>query len=711
MTGEKVRSLEQFTPTGSRLNLSAKDTPATLDVVTAQTIETRGYLTAEEAADSLPGVTSGGTPGDIVNFHIRGFGDDEIQILHNGIYVGPSDLIARPTNTYNLDSVQVLKGPASVLYGQGAIGGAINIVNKAVTFGDPKGEALFTYGDFATAQEAASIDGSLTHDLAARLDVSYLRSSNYVENAPSDSFDITFSTLWRPTAKLDVQFSVDYLEDHPFPYYGAPLLPTSVATDPLNGVVKTNFGDTLDKRTTSLNYDVLDYTIESHQIFPQLLTKYHINDYLEFDNFLYFFKADRHWRNSETYLYDSATGLVNRDRFFVDHQQDIEGDQGDLTVSYPIFGFQNKLNIGFDFSHLDFRRARGFPNNDEVSPFNPNPGQFDPGVPAGGNNQPLAGVSPTFYNDPATFFEDIFYITSKFKFVTGARYDYYSLDRQNYNSNAAGDGPGAFNPVTSFKRVYDPFTYRFGIVYDINPYITPYASFTTGQDPVSSDIFTVNASGNYSLSHSKQTEVGVKANAPDNRADFTLAVYDIERSNVLVADGEDASATAGSEYSKGVEISGDLKITNNLVLNANVAYDEANFGKFSFVDEYTGYGIPLPFQTGLINANGNEMPNAPKWESNIWASYSRVFDLPLQIGGGVQYVGDREGDYANDEKLLGYTLVNAYATYSLTPKIDLTVRGDNLTNKTFAQATDINYEHQIVLGRPRYLEFDVRARF
>ena len=61
VTGEKVRSLEQFTPTGSRLNLSAKDTPATLDTIDAATIEARGYLLAEEAADSLPGVTSAHT--------------------------------------------------------------------------------------------------------------------------------------------------------------------------------------------------------------------------------------------------------------------------------------------------------------------------------------------------------------------------------------------------------------------------------------------------------------------------------------------------------------------------------------------------------------------------------------------------------------------------------------------------------------------------
>ena len=696
VTGSRVRSLEQFTPTGSRLNLSAKDTPATLDVITSQTITTRGYLTAEEAADSLPGVTSGGTPGDLVNFHIRGFSGDEIQILHNGIYVGPSDLIARPNNTYNLESVQILKGPASVLYGQGAIGGAINIVNKAVTFGAPKYDGLFSYGSFNTAQVGASVDGTVAPDIAARADISYLRSSNYIQNAPSDSFDATFSALWRPSAKLDVQFSIDYLQDHPFPYYGDPLFPTSFASNPLKGVVNTSFGYTLDKRTSTVNYDVSDYTIESHQIFPQVFVKYHINEYLEFDNFLYAFKADRRWRNAETYLFDPTTNLINRDRFFVDHNQDIEGDQGDLTVSYPVIGFKNKLNVGYDYSHLDFKRTRGFPPNDEVDPFNPDPGLFLPGLPPGGNRQPPAGVSPTFWNDPAVFFEDILNVTDQLKLITGARYDYLSLDRQNFNAN------GSFNATTSFKRVYDPFTYRIGAVYDINKYITPYVSFTTGQDPVSSDIFIVNAGQNYSLSRSKQIEAGVKASAPDNRADLTLSVYDIERRNVLTTNGEDVAVTAGSEYSKGVEISGDVRVTQDFTVNANASYDEATFGKFTTFDEYTG---------ATIDANGLEMPNAPKWVANVWASYTHVAGLPLELGGGVQYVGDRQGDYANDEKLLAYTLLNLYATYSLTPHVDLTLRADNVADKAYAQATDINYEHQIVLGRPRYVEFDLHAHF
>lgn len=118
----RLRSLEQFTPTGSRLNLSARDTPGTLDAINAAAIDARGLRSVEKAAESLPGVSTGGSPGNPATFSMRGFTDGQITILHNGLYLGPSNMTNRPQNTFNLQSVEVLKGPASVIYGQGAVG-------------------------------------------------------------------------------------------------------------------------------------------------------------------------------------------------------------------------------------------------------------------------------------------------------------------------------------------------------------------------------------------------------------------------------------------------------------------------------------------------------------------------------------------------------------------------------------------------------------
>ena len=686
VTGEHVRSLEQFTPTGSRLNLSAKETPATLDVITSATITTRGFLFVEDAANSRPGVTSGGTPGDLEDFHVRGFSDTQVTVLHNGIYVGPSDMVNRPQNAFNVESVEILKGPASVLYGQGAIGGAINVVNKAPSFGPASYNIHGALGSFGTT--ALGVGGSmpLSDTLAMRLDVSRTSTEGFVNRTHGDSTDITLSLLWKPTAELDVQFSIDVLGDHPSGYWGTPIVSKSFATDPLKGVISTATGDTIDSRLRFKNYNVADAYIKSNQYWPQLFVKWRPTDNITFENYLYYYYSKRRWLNSESYAFDPATNLIGRDRFFVFHDQKLYGDQASVSLTYPVFGMKNQLVVGIDYSHLDFKRSRGFPDGDSVDPFNPSPGLFGPVAPR---------VAPTKWDDTAVFFEDILSITDQLKLVTGSRYDYLSLDRKNFNVD------GSFNAGSSFSRAYEPVTYRVGIVYDINPYITPYLSYTTGQDPVGSNIFTVNSSENFSLGKSRQYEAGVKANAPGNRASMTFAVYDIKRSNVLQAISPDVSVPIGSEGSKGFEATADAKVSDQFTVNANVAYTDAKYDKFTYIDG----------NNNVIDASGKRIPNSPKWLSNIWASYTQVAGLPLELGGGVRYVGARAGDTANKLTLDAYTTVNVYATYNLTPAVAVSFRVDNLFDKAFAQAADIFYPTQVQLGRPRYLQVDISARF
>ena len=104
--------------TASRLGLSARETPATIDSVNDSTMRARGFQAVEQAVDSMPGVTSGGAPGSPSQFSMRGFTGDQITILRDGIYIGPANMVYRSQNTFNLSSVDVLKGPGSVLYGR-----------------------------------------------------------------------------------------------------------------------------------------------------------------------------------------------------------------------------------------------------------------------------------------------------------------------------------------------------------------------------------------------------------------------------------------------------------------------------------------------------------------------------------------------------------------------------------------------------------------
>jgi len=696
VTAAKIRSLEQFTPTGSRLGLSAQELPATLDVIDNGEMLGRGFFNVQQAADSQAGVTSGGSPGDQSQFSMRGFTGNQITTLRNGLYIGPSNMTTRDQNSFNVASVEILKGPASVLYGQGAIAGAVNVVDKAPSFGTPQIEALATAGSYNTSNVGV---GGTTHvgdSFAFRADVSRTATGGYVHN-PSNTTEATVTGLWRPTTTLDVQLTIDWLEDNPSTYYGTPLVPTSFATQPLTGVISSSNGVALDRRMRFVNYNVGDAGIHSQQSWPQLLLKWTPNEQLTVENFTYYFHATRRWQDAETYQLTNvdlngnplASPLINRDRFYVFHDQNLIGDQGSATYKSSIFGRANTLVGGFEYSHLNFDRKRGFPDNDLVDPLQPSPGLFGPLLQPG---DLVPRDSPTHWNDYAAFFEDVIDLVPQVKLVTGGRYDRLELKRQNFNTQGV-------EMTNGFEQTYSSTNWRVGVVYNINDYVTPYLSWTTGKDPPgSNNIFLVNApEGTFALSKSRQFEAGVKARTPDGGADVTLAVYDIKKSNLLIQTSEESQASA-SQTSKGVELTTTFKITSDWTVSANGAYTDS---------VYTAFSDPL---SGATFSNV-QPANIPRWTGNFWTSYQHVLSLPLEVGGGVRYIGNRPANTDNSLVLEHYALVNAYASYEVKPGVLVTGRVNNLTNKAYAQWADIFYPTELMLGQPRYWELGVYAKF
>ena len=442
-----------------------------------------------------------------------------------------------------------------------------------------------------------------------------------------------------------------------------------------------------------VNYNVGDARINSSQSWPQLLLRWTPNENLTIQNFTYYFHAKRAWNNAETYQLTSVdlsgaplpSPEINRDRFYVFHQQNLIGDEGSATYKSTLFGRANTLVGGFDYSHLNFNRIRGFPNNDLVDPFDPSPGLFGPLLQPG---ELTPRQSPTHWNDYAVFFEDVIDLAAPLKLVTGGRYDRLALQRQNFNTQGTELANG-------FTQTYSSATWRVGLVYNVNAYLTPYLSWTTGKDPPgTNNIFLVNApEGHNALSSSHQVEAGIKSRTPNGMADFTLSIYDIKRSNLLVQTGQETQASA-SQTSKGVELTTDFKLTEYWTVSANAAYTDS---------VYTGFTDP---------ASGSSFTdvqpaNIPRWTGNLWTSFRHVANLPLEIGGGVRYIGNRPGNTANTLILNNYELVNGYASYEVKPGVLITGRVNNLFNKAYAQWADIFYPSEIILGQPRYWEIGV----
>jgi iron complex outermembrane receptor protein len=696
VTAAKLRSLEQFTPTGSRLGLSAQELPATLEVIDNDEMLGRGFFNVQQAADSQAGVTSGGSPGDQSQFSMRGFTGNQITVLRNGLYIGPSNMTTRDQNSFNVGSVEILKGPASVLYGQGAIAGAVNVVDKAPSFGASQIEGLASSGSFDTTNVGI---GGTTHfgdTLALRADFSRTATQGYVQRDPSNTTEATVTALWKPSPTLDVQFTIDWLQDNPSTYYGTPLVPASFATQPLTGVISSSTGQALDQRMQFVNYNVGDASIHSSQSWPQLLLKWTPNEHLTVQNFIYYFHARRAWKDAETYQLTTVDlsgnplpgPQINRDRFYVFHQQNLIGDEGSVSYKGSLFGLPNTVVGGFDFSHLNFNRVRGFPDNDLVDPFNPSPGLFGPLLQPG---ELVSRDSPTHWNDYAVFFEDVIELAAPLKLVTGGRYDRLDLDRQNFNTQGAELANG-------FSQNYSSANWRVGLVYNVSDYVTPYLSWTTGKDPPgTNNIFLVNApEGKFALSSSHQVEAGVKARTPGGSADATLALYDIRKSNLLVQTGQEAQANA-SQTSKGVELTTNFKPTRDWTVSANAAYTDSVYTAFSDPASGASYTDVQP-------------ANIPRWTANLWTSLRNIGNLPLEAGGGVRYIGNRPGNTANTLILQHYALFNSYVSYELKPGILVTGRVNNLFNKAYAQWADIYYPTELMLGQRRYWELGLYVK-
>jgi iron complex outermembrane receptor protein len=442
-----------------------------------------------------------------------------------------------------------------------------------------------------------------------------------------------------------------------------------------------------------VNYNVSDASIHSAQYWPQLLLKWTPIENLTIQNFTYYFHARRRWQDAETYQFTTAdlngnplpSPQINRDRFYVFHDQNLTGDEGSASYKGAVFGLPNTAVVGFDYSHLNFDRVRGFPDNDLVDPFNPSPGLFGPLLQPG---ERVPRDSPTRWNDYAAFMEDVVDLTPQIKLVTGLRYDRLELDRLNFNTQGVALANG-------FSQTYSSTNWRAGLVYKLNDYVTPYVSWTTGKDPPgSNNIFLVNApEGTFALSSSHQIEFGVKARTPDNRADLTVALYDIKKSNLLVQTGEESQANA-SQSSKGIELTTNFKPIRDWTVSANASYTDS---------VYTAFTDPLSGSS----YDDVQPANIPRWTANVWTSWRNIGGVPLELGGGVRYIGKRPGNTSNTLILDNYALFNAYASYEVRPGVLVTARGNNLSNETFVQWADIFYPSNLILGQPRYWELGV----
>jgi len=678
----------------SRLGLTAMEIPASVDVLDSTVMEARGYQQVSDAVSRMTGIVAGEHPTAPSSFVVRGFTTNQVSNLRDGIWLGPSTMVMRPQNTFNLDRIELVRGPSSVINGQGAVAGTINAVTKTAEPTDRTNwQALMSYGRFHTYQTAVGVAGRLTSTAWYRVDVSRSGSDGFVPRMDSGSTNVTGSLLWRPDPRVRAKVTADFLDDDLGKYFGTPLIPMAAAAQPMD-VIRTTTGETIDERTRFVNYNVSDGIAQSRQVLLRSDVSWDLTRRVTLNNVLYGFDADRRWKNAEGYVYCTSSvdvcsrvGDIQRyyGYFLINHDQRIVGDRLTLNVDAPILGREHRALVGADASTLDFERTRGFRRRVPVAPgdavdlLDPVPGLYGP--------EELRGISPTAIGSWAIFLEDSLVVTDRLRVAAGLRYDGLDLDRQNLSPTRVPESGG-------FTRQFNWWSWRAGTVATLRHGIVAYAQYSNAKDPVGANIFLVNANQDFDLTQATQWEAGVKADVDGGRTQVTAAYFDITRDDVLERFALDSATNIGGIRSKGMELAGTWHVSTPIRVGANLGYlrsayrPSANFVAFA----------------------GNRPPNVPRATKNLWTSYQDVAGLPLEMGGSVRVVGDRFADNANRITMRRYALADAYVAWTWN-RVRVTGRVQNLTDTAYASWSDVFYlgqtdpsflySNQLMLGAPR----------
>jgi len=690
----------------SRLGLTVQETPATVEVISAETMREQGYRTVSEVAQGAVGVTSGDNPAEPAAFSMRGFTNSQINMLYNGIKIGPQNMTSRITDTANLAAVEFLKGPASLMSGEGAAGGAINLITKQPHTGPIRNEADFSWDSLKSFGVHYGSGGSTNlQGLDYRFDISRASLNGFADDTNTKTLDVSGQLNYRISDSLKIWGAIEYREDRSKAYWGAPLVPVAFSgSHATSGIVsgnyvsnfnKTNLGAiTIDDRTFNTNYNVLDNRNVAQEVWLRGGFELKLAPDLTLKSQAYAYGAERTWFNNEIEAFNASTGLpnsnmVDRERFYVAHSQRLVGNITDLIWNANIAGFDNRLVTTLSSSYLDFVRpgAANFPD-DYVSLVNPDRGLY--GLLT--TQQQTARI-----DNEALSFEDRVKLTRTFALVGGLRVEHIGLDR---NST---DSAGLEKANFPFSKSWAPVTGRIGYTWDAVPGVTFFSQYATGADVSANNIFLLGPAQPLDLTTSRTYETGVKHLLWNNRAEWSFSAYDIERKNVYAAAGGMQLNIAGRQESKGVELAAAIRPIEPLRLWGNIAYVDARYADYNFAGG---------------SFSGNTPPNVPRVVANAGASYRFFTPWPVELGITSRYVGDRYNTDANVVTMKAYTVADVYAfvdipktVFNAVDQARLGFRVRNITDKRYAIWGDPFYPDQILLGAPRTYELSAAFKW
>ena len=634
---------------GTKTDTPIIETPQSISVITADEITARNARNLNQVMRYSVGAvaeTRGSAAVRLDQMTIRGY--SPAQFLDGMRLAGGRD--ANPSlDSYRLERIEVLRGPASVLYGTTPPGGIINAVSKRPTEERIR-EVLLEAGNRSRYRAAGDFSGQLDEngEWLGRVVGSYSEGDGELDETRERRYFISPSLTWRPSSDTSITLLGHYQRDPESGSYGGVPGWGSALPNP-NGRIGMRFydGDPDLERSNREHY-MIGYAAEHR--FNEYLTVRQNARYLHTQGeyrSVYGSAIRNDYRSLARSIYGTDADL---DVFTIDNQVQVNVDTGPLRHTLLAgLDYYRVLNDSYTGSTAYTARAGVARDQDLFNPIYRNQGSVWPG---------FSSYSSQRSNQLGAYLQDQVKI-DRLVLLFGGRLDWSDSTTEN-SSVATGQR------TTTSRQTDHAFTGRVGAVYLFDNGIAPYASYSESFEPQSGTDRMLNP---FEPTTGRQYEIGVRYQPPGTNLSLSVAAFDLVRQNVLSTDpvNPNFSTQEGEVRSRGIELEAKASLAEGLRMTAAYSYLEAEYTRSNNTN-VVDFGF-VPARTGATVAQeGKTLTGIPRHNASLWLDYTvpegqRITGLGL--GGGVRYLGSTWGDAANTFKVDAVTLFDASIRYDL----------------------------------------------
>lgn len=651
---EEVTVREYASAAGTKTDSALRDVPQSISLIPASLLEEQQPVRLTEAVTNASGIQPAyGLGGTTESFAIRGFAPDFSfgGIYRNGIPLRFSGGFEEPMN---LERLEVMKGPASALYGQGQLAGFVNMVTKR-PLPARRNELSVGFDDHEYHKVAVDLTGpfNASRTLQYRLVAALEDSGSFREFVEVGRYFVAPSISWRPSARTSLTLWAERTHQDRNYDFGIPLVDNRPADIPRDR--------NLSEEWSRVDYDADRFGYEfSQAIDPRgrwtLRSTLRYQDATDEDVFVL-----------PSYTADPA--VLNRSANFLFQPSRTTDLTIDMLGAVQTGSVRHSLLFGIDYYSV----SSGFqfaPNTTTpINIYEPVHGAPEPSLPAPDEDTPrVDSRSLGFYAQAQTD------LSRSLKLLVGGRY-----------SQEKGE---------AFFRIADDdaFTPRFGIVYQPNQSVSLYASYSTSF--LSNSTFDFRFDGlPVEPQRGQQLEAGVKADLARGRLTLTLAAYRLEKQNVPIPDPANPGfvLVEGEQGGPGFEVELSARPRPGLSLSASFGYADATVIKSNNATE------------------GNQLPNFPKASGRFWGSWTGASGRwrGLGFGAGVTLKDEQYGDALNTFTIDGFAVADA-ALFFDRPRWRVALNVKNIFDQEYFESG--SFLRTVIPGAPRTFLLTFSAR-